>query len=61
MSPSEWNARRDGATGGGDPGGAKQTESQGNTEDPEVQGEAGGSGDRGGDGDPEDHGGGQSN
>ncbi|XP_016310071.1 formin-J-like [Sinocyclocheilus anshuiensis] len=43
----------DGATGGGDPDGAEQTESQGDTKDPKGQGGAEGSGDRGGGGDPE--------
>lgn len=46
----------DRAAGDGDPGGAEQTESQGDTEDTEGQGGADCSGDRGGDGDPEDHG-----
>ncbi len=45
------------AAGGGDPGGAEQTESQGDTRGPEVQGGAEGSGAQGRDGDPEDRGG----
>ncbi len=47
----------DWAAGGGDPGGAEQMESQGESEDPEGLGGAEGSVDWGGGGDPEDHGG----
>ncbi len=42
------------ATGGGDPGGTEQTESRGETEDPEGLGGAECSGDWGEDRDPED-------